>query len=411
MSITPSRLRLALGAAVVALLAGGLGYGLAHLPHDQAPVAAAPSPQPSRKVLYWYDPMVPGQHFDHPGKSPMGMQMVPRYADKDAARPGVQIPSSEIQQLGVRYATVEWTRLAQDLTAPGVLDFNQRDVAVVQARAAGFVQRVYARAPGDVIRAGAPLVDLLVPSWVGAETEYLAVRATGDRTLEAAARQRLRLLGLPEGMIRALARTGRAQTVVTIASPIGGAIQTLDVRRGMSVAAGQTLAQVAGLATVWLTAAVPEAEAGRLRVGAPARVDLAAFPGESFSGRVGAILPAAQADSRTLQVRIELPNRDGRLHPGFYGTAHLGGTAQTALVAPSEAVIRTGRRALVMLALPGGRFEPVEVQVGREVGDRTVILAGLQAGQKIVASGQFLIDSEASLAGIPARALPQAGPQ
>lgn len=409
MTITPSRARLTLGAILVALLAGAAGYGLGQL--GKAPPAAAPVQPPGQRVLYWYDPMVPGQHFDHPGKSPMGMVMVPRYADEGAAQSGVQIPASTVQELGVRYATVERTSLAQDITAPGVLDFNQRDVAVVQARAAGFVQRVYARAPGDVIRAGAPLVDLLVPSWGGAETEYLAVRRTGDPALEAAARQRLRLLGLPEELIRTLAKTGRVQSVVTIASPIGGAIQTLEVRRGMTVSAGETLAQVSGLGTVWLTASVPEAEAGDLRVGAPAHVDLAAFPGESFSGRVSAILPAAQPDSRTLQVRIELPNREGRLHPGFYGTAHLGGTEQSALVVPSEAVIRTGKRSLVMLALPGGRFEPVQVQLGREASARTEILAGLEAGQKVVASGQFLFDSEASLAGIPVRPLPQAGPQ
>lgn len=398
--VSPSRLTL--GAAVIALLAGAAGYGLGHL--GKATPAPAAAPQPGRKVIYWYDPMVPAQHFDKPGKSPfMDMQLVPRYAGDAPDQAGVQIDPARLQSLGVRYATVERTSFAEDLTAPGVLEFNQRDVAIVQARAAGFVQRVYARAPGDVIRAGAPVADLLVPSWGGAQAEYLAVRRTGDASLEAAARQRLRLLGMTEELINAVAKDGRPRTVITISSPIGGAIQTLDVRQGMTVNMGQTLAQISGLGTVWLTAAVPEAEAGALRVGAPARVELAAFPGEAFSGRVSAILPAAQAESHTVQVRIELPNRNGRLHPGLYGTARLNGAARPGLVVPSEAVIRTGKRALVMLALPGGRFQPAEVQVGREAGDRTEVLAGLAEGQKIVASGQFLIDSEASLAGIQAR--------
>lgn len=403
MSPVPSnRARLALGAAVITLAAGAAGYGLGHL--GKAPSARAMAPQPGRKVLYWYDPMVPAQHFDKPGKSPfMDMQLVPRYAGEAPSQPGVHVDPARLQSLGVRYATVERASFADDLTAPGVLEFDQRDVAIIQARAAGFVQRVYARAPGDVVRTGAPIADLLAPSWGGAQAEYLAVRRTGDATLEAAARQRLRLLGMPEGLIEALARSGRPQTVVTITSPISGAIQALDVRQGMTVNMGQTLAQVSGLGTVWLTAAVPEAEAGQLRVGAPARVELAAFPGEAFSGRVGAVLPAAQAESHTVQVRIELPNRGGRLHPGLYGTAHLGGAAHAALVVPSEAVIRTGKRALVMLALPGGEFQPQEVQVGREDNDRTEILAGLAEGQKVVASGQFLIDSEASLAGLEAR--------
>lgn len=404
----PSRARLALGAAAIAITAGAAGYGLGHLGKADPPPAGAP--QPARKVLYWYDPMVPAQHFDKPGKSPfMDMQLVPRYADEGPGEAGVQIDPARLQSLGVRYATVARASFAEELTAPGVLEFNQRDVAIVQARAAGFVQRVYARAPGDVVRAGAPIADILVPSWGGAQAEYLAVRRTGDPALEAAARQRLRLLGMSEGLIDAVARSGRTRTVITVTTPIGGAIQTLDVRQGMTVNMGQTLAHVSGLGTVWLTTAVPEVEAGQLRTGAPARVDLAAFPAQTFTGRVSAILPAAQAESRTLQVRIELPNRDGRLRPGMYGTAHLGGTATPALVVPSEAVIRTGKRALVMLSLDGGRFQPAEVRVGREDDGRTEVLAGLADGQKIVASGQFLIDSEASLAGIQARPLSQTG--
>lgn len=403
-----ARTRLALGAVAIALVAAAAGYGLGHLRKpDPAPASA---PAAGRKVLYWYDPMVPAQHFDKPGKSPfMDMQLVPRYADEGPGEAGVQIDPARLQSLGTRYATVERASFAEELTAPGVLEFNQRDVAVIQARAAGFVQRVYARAPGDVVRAGAPIADLLVPSWGGAQAEYLAVRRTGDAALEAAAGQRLRLLGMPEGLIDAVARSGRTRAVVTITTPISGAIQTLDVRQGMTVNMGQTLAQVSGLGTVWLSTAVPEAQAGQPRTGAPAQVELAAFPGQTFAGRVSAVLPAAQAESRTLQVRIELPNHDGRLRPGMYGTARLGGTARPALVVPSEAVIRTGKRALVMLALDGGRFQPAEVQLGREAGDRTEILAGLNEGQRIVASGQFLIDSEASLAGIQARPLSAAG--
>lgn len=405
-SLTPARL--ALGAAAVALLAGAAGYGLGHLGKSQAPAATAPPA--GRKVLYWYDPMVPAQHFDKPGKSPfMDMQLVPRFADEGpAANSGVQIDPARLQSLGVRYATVQRASFADEITAPGVLEFNQRDVAIVQARANGFVQRVYGRAPGDIVRGGAPIADLLVPTWGGAQAEYLAVRRTGDPALEAAARQRLRLLGMPDGLIEAVAQRGRPQTVVTVTTPVGGAIQTLDVRQGMTVNMGQTLAQVSGLGTVWLSAAVPEAEAGQVRVGAPARVELAAFPGEAFAGRVAAILPATQAESRTLQVRVELPNRAGRLRPGMYGTVHLGGAARPAVSVPSEAVIRTGRRSLVMLAQEGGRFQPVEVQIGREDGGRTEVLAGLAEGQKVVASGQFLIDSEASLAGLQARPLSQA---
>ena len=404
--LSPPRLPLVLGCAAIALVAGAGGYGLARLQSHPAP-ATTPGPQDARKPLYWYDPMVPAQHFDKPGKSPfMDMQLVARYADEGGgATAGVRIDPAAIQSLGVRLATVERGDFATNVDVTGVLDFNQRDVAIVQARAAGFVQRVYARAPGDVVGAGAPIADLLVPSWGGAEAEYLAVRRTGDPVLESAARQRLRLLGMPDGLINAVAGDGRARTIVTLSTPIGGVIQTLDVRQGMTVAMGQTLAQVSGLGTVWLNAAVPEAVIGQVRVGQTARAELAAFPGETITGRVTAILPTAQADSRTLTVRVELPNPRSRLKPGMFATVHIGGEAHPALFVPSEAVIRTGTRALVMLAADGGRFQPVEVQLGREDADRTEILAGLDKGQKVVASGQFLFDSEASLAGVQVRPL------
>lgn len=412
MTVQPSsRARLALAAAALTLTAGAAGFGLAQLSHGRMaarpPTAAAPSP----KVLYWYDPMVPDQHFDKPGKSPMGMEMIPKYADATPGAVGVRLDPGAVQNLGMRLATVQRGDFAQRLDATGLIDFNQREVAVVQARAAGFVQRVYARAPGDVIAAGAPIADLLVPSWAGAQAEYLAVRRSESPALEAAARQRLRLLGMSEGQIAAVARGGRPRTVVTVTTPVGGAIQTLDVRQGMTVSMGQTLAQVSGLSTVWLNAAVPEAQAGQLRVGASARAELAAYPGETFNGRVAAVLPAAQDESRTLTARIELPNRDGRLKPGMFASVRLDRAVGSALFVPSEAVIRTGKRSLVMLAAPGGRYRPVEVRLGGEDGDRTEILAGLDEGDKVVASGQFLIDSEASLSGLDARPLPAATPR
>jgi len=398
-----TRARLAIAAAALLAVGGAIGFGLAQLP-DQAAAPMAAADPAGRKVLYWYDPMVPAQRFDKPGKSPfMDMQLVPRYADEAGAGASVAIDPARVQNLGVRLATVQRGTLASELTAPGVVDFNQRDLAIVQARAAGFVQRVYARAPGDVVGGGAPLADLLVPEWGGAQAEYLAVRRTGDASLTQAARQRLTLLGMPPGLIAAVERNGRPQTTITVTTPTGGVIRTLGVRAGMSVTQGQTLAEISGLSTVWLNAAIPEALAGQVRAGQPVTVALAAYPGEVFSGRLSAILPEATAESRTLTARVELPNRGGRLRPGMYGQARFSGGATPALLIPSEAVIRTGRRTLVMLAEAGGRFRPAEVQVGRESGDRTEILAGLQEGERVVASGQFLIDSEASLSGVQAR--------
>lgn len=400
--IRASRTALAASAAALLLVGVGAGVGIAHLIKPAA--TPAPSAPAGRPVLYWYDPMVPAQRFDKPGKSPfMDMQLVPKYADEAAGGAGVAIDPARSQALGVRIVAVERGALASDLSAPGSIDFNGRDLAVMQARAGGFVQRVPARAPGDVIAAGAVLAEVLVPEWGGAQAEYLAVRRTGDAALTQAARQRLALLGMSSGLIAAVERSGRPQTTVSISAPTGGVIRTLSVRTGMTVAAGQTLAEISGLGTVWFNAAIPEAMAGQVRQGQSATVTLTAFPGERIAGRVSAILPEAVAESRTLTARVELPNRGGRLRPGLYGQAAFGGAATPALLVPSEAVIRTGRRTLVMLAEAGGRYRPAEIQVGRESGDRTEVIAGLNEGERVVASGQFLLDSEASLSGLQAR--------
>jgi Cu(I)/Ag(I) efflux system membrane fusion protein len=405
MALTDRRV-LALAAAAIALVAGALGYALAEY---QAEPAGRQSD--GRRVLYWYDPMVPSQHFDKPGKSPfMDMQLVPRYADEGEAEPGVRIDPARTQNLGLRTATARMGTLDTAFTAAGTIDFNERDVAIVQARASGFVQRVYGRAPGDVIGAGAPLADLLVPEWGGAQAEFLAVRRTGDEALTRAARQRLMLLGIPPGTIAAVERTGRQQNVLTVSAPTGGLIKTLGVRSGMSVSAGQTLAEINGLGTVWLNAAVPEAVAGRLAVGQPASATLSTYPGERFPGRIAAILPTVEGESRTLTARIELANRGGRLRPGMFGEVSLGGSGRSVLLVPDEAVIRTGARTIVMLAQPGGRYQPAEVRTGATGKGQTEIVAGLAEGERIVTSGQFLIDSEASLAGAPVRALGAAAP-
>lgn len=400
--------RLAMAAAALVLVAIGAGAGV--LIAQRTDVGGAAEPAAGRKVLYWYDPMVPNERYPGPGKSSMNMDTIPKYADEAGAASGVRIDPSLTQNLGVRFATARRGVLEGDLNATAVIDFNQRDVAVVQSRADGFVQRVYNHAPGDVIAAGAPLVDLLIPSWGGAQTEYLAVRRTGDAPLIRAARQRLALLGMSDGLIAGIERSGRPRNIITISSPTGGVVKTLGVRTGMSVSQGTTLAEINGLNSVWLNAAIPEALASRLRVGQSVEVALAAFPGERFAGRLTALLPEVVGDSRTITGRIEMANRGGRLRPGMFGRITFGGSSTEALLVPTEAVIRTGERDVVMLALPEGRFQPAEVRIGRESAGQTEILIGLGEGERIVASGQFLIDSEARLSNVPARPIAAAGP-
>ncbi len=394
---------------VVAMLAVGVAAGLwweRNKVADGSMDMPAGTEKTGRTVLYWYDPMVPTQKFDKPGKSPfMDMELVPKYADDGGDAATVKIDPGVAQNLGVRLATVTRATLDTDVMATGIVDFNERDIAIVQARSGGFVERVANLAPNDVIQSGAFIAELLVPEWAALQEEYLALKALGDPSLESAARNRMRLGGMPESLIRDVAKTGKIRNRISITAPRGGVIQALEVRPGMTLMAGQTLARINGIGTVWLDVAVPEAQAGSVRVGQTAEAAFAAFPGQPVQGRVTALLPTLNDAARALRVRVELPNKNGQLRPGLSAQVSLKGSGgESALHVPTEAVIRTGRRAIVIVAEAEGRYRPVEVTLGVESGKETVILSGVEEGQTIVASGQFLIDSEASLQGIVARA-------
>lgn len=363
--------------------------------------SAAPASN-ERKVLYWYDPMLPEQHFDKPGKSPfMDMDLQPRYADANTSETaGVRVDSRTQQNLGVRLAAVTHQAFATRIDTVGTVAFNQRDLAVVQARTNGFVSKVYARSPGDVIARDAPLVDLLVPEWAGAQLEFIALCASKNTDLIDAARERLRLLGMPEPLIKKVEISASPQTHITIASPQAGVIQVLNARTGVTVSKGMTLAEINGIDRVWLNAAVPEALAQQVRVGDTVAANFPALANQMIQGKVIAILPEANADSHTLTVRVELPNTDGHLRPGQFARITLQSDQDDQVLSiPSEALIHSDTRSMVIVA-NDERFNPVEVNTGRESNGRTEILSGLQEGERVVTSGQFLIDSEANLTGV-----------
>ena len=388
------------------LAAGGGGYWLGTGGAGES--SETPAMQGEGEILYYYDPMFPQQKFDKPGKSPfMDMQLLPKYADEgsggNVGEPGITIAPGIAQNLGIRTAEALVGKIESKLRVTGTIEFNERDIAIVQARSGGFVQRTYRRAPSDIVPAGAPLADILVPDWGGAQAEYLALARSGNDRFAAAAKERMRLLGMPDDLIRRVARTGRQQSVYTVSTPIGGVIESLSVRQGMTLAEGQSLAQINGLNTVWLNVAIPEARASEIRVGQRAVAELQSFPDMEFAGKVIAILPSAETETRTLTGRIELANRGGRLRPGMFATVDMGDTGSPAIIVPSEAIIATGARNLVMLASGNGRYRPAEVKIGREGGGQTEILAGLSPGEKVIVSGQFLVDSEASLSGIKVR--------
>ena len=372
-------------------------------PMAQSDSAAGSADHPA---LYWYDPMVPNQHFDKPGKSPfMDMQLVPVYADDASDAGGVAIDPRLQQNLGVRTAKAVLGSLSSTISAVGNVAYNERDVVLVQARSNAFVEKLFVRAALDRVRKGQPLAQLYVPEWIALQEEYLSAKrlrsdvdALALGGLADAAAQRMRLAGMSEEQIHAVDVRGEVQPRFTITSPIDGVDGELSAREGMAVAPGAPLFRLNGLATVWVNAEVPESAAAELRLGNAVQARTPALPGSVFEGRVSAILPEVNAATRTLKARIELANPGSHLVPGMFATIEFAPVSRAdAVLVPSEAVIRTGKRTVVILAQEQGRFTPVEVEIGIESHDQTEIRKGMRAGDSVVISGQFLIDSEANL--------------
>lgn len=432
--------------AVAAVLAVGTGYGLYQLGLQRGSVSSASSaastaastasapPQSSiaageaatrrhiqtglkandvdpangERILYYQDPMVPGKRFDKPAKSPfMDMMLVPVYAGASTTDTSSVTISPRVQQnLGLRTAEVVQGTLASQLQAVGNIAWNERDQSVVQARAAGFIERLYVRASFDAVKAGQPFADVYVPEWVAAQQEFLAIQkaAGDDPALVAAARQRMLLLGMTDAQVARVAATGTAQPRITLTAPTSGVVAELVAKQGMTVTPGMTLARINGISTVWALADVPESQAALLQKGSAVEARSPGAAGTVFKGRVEAILPDVAPVTRTLKARIQLTNTGGALSPGMAVTLAFTDPRRTsALLVPTEAIIATGQRTVVMLAEDGGRYRPVNVETGVESAGQTEVKKGLTAGQRVVVSSQFLIDSEASLKGVEAR--------
>ena len=365
-------------------------------------------PATGKRVLYYHDPMVPGNKFDKPAKSPfMDMMLVPVYADSGGDSGKVTVSARTQQNLGVRTAVVVEGTLAPEVAAVGNIAFNERDQVIVQARATGYIERLHVRATLDPVTKGQALAEIYVPEWIAAQEEFLSIRRMQGTNLEPlidGARQRMRQVGMSEAQIALVENTGTTQPRSVLYAPIGGVVTELMVREGMTVMPGATLFRISGLSTVWANAEVPESQSALVRPGARVEARSPAVPGTVFKGRVQAIVPEVDIATRTLKARVELGNPGGRLVPGmFVQLQFMDPRLGKALLVPTEAVIQTGKRTVVMLAEDDGRFRPVDVEIGIEAQGQTEVKRGLQAGQRVVVSSQFLIDSEASLKGVEAR--------
>lgn len=360
-------------------------------------------------VKYWYDPMVPEQRFDKPGKSPfMDMQLVPKYtnAGSDSEEGGVAISSQTRQNLGIRLAQVESKRFGESFSAIGRIEPDQRRFYDVQTRIPGFVERLLVRAVGDSVSKGQKVAEIYAPELLAAQQEYLALRqlpsVDGDGVLRDASRNRLKLLGMSRGEIAAITISGKSRTRFGVYAPASGVLTELGVREGGQLMTGSSLIQIADLSQVWLIAEVPERDVARLKLGVAVDVQLQSLPGEVLKGKVDHLHPTLVDASRTLRVRIELPNKGNRLRPGMYANVEFSGEAREALSVPTESVIATGTRKVVIVKSETG-YRPVEVTTGQERDRYTEVLNGLAEGEVVVVSGQFLIDSEASLSGVLTR--------
>lgn len=397
-------LKLPIGAVGLLVVGVLFGYWIADRRADSTAGTrnAVTAEQGGRKVLYWHDPMYPNTRFDKPGKSPfMDMQLVPVYADDQRGGAAVRVNPDVVQNLGVRLGAAEKTVLQPRLTAVGSIAFDERLLEVVQARVEGYVTKLHVKTALERVRRGQPLADITAPAWLEAQEEYLALleaQSERGRTIRDAARQRLLVLGVPEPTIRTLETQRKTNATTTLFAPIDGVVTELAVREGAAFMPGAALFRINGLATVWLNAQVPEAQVAMVPPDARVNVTATGWPGVTFEGRVAALLPDVDPQTRTVPVRIVLENPQFKLAPGMFASADLVGSGkEEQLVVPSEAVIRTGERTVVIVARDGGGFDVADVTVGSESQDKTAILSGLQEGQSIVLSGQFLIDSEASL--------------
>lgn len=406
---------------VAALVAGGalLAVGGFYAGRSMQPTAStpgAPATATERKPLYWHDPMVPGPRFDKPGKSPfMDMQLVPVYAD-EGGDAGVRISPAVQQNLGIRTAMVTRASTASSFDAVGAVQFNERLEVAVQSRVAGYVERLQVRAAMERVRPGQALATVYAPEWLGPINELLALKRAGVAPdLVAAARERLKAMSIPDGLVRQSEETGTAQARFTLSAPAGGVVAELGVREGAAVSPGMTLFRIAGLDKVWAVVDVPEAQALKLKPGQKVTATLQADATQTFGGTLAEVLPQVNASSRTLQARFEVDNRAGRLTPGMLLRVQVAGPSVSRLVVPAEAVIRTGTRAVVIVRKDDGSFEPRDVKLGAEQGEQFEVVEGLSEGDQVVASGQFLVDSEARLrsvlGGMSAASAPQGGAQ
>ena len=396
------------------------GMDLVPVQTEGAPATAAPAPgalaapPKERKIKYWVSPMDPGYVRDKPGKAPCGMDMVPVYEDTAAGAGtagAIAVSPTTLQSMGVRTAKVEVRPLSRDTLTVGVVSLNERSLAVINTKVNGWVERLYVNATGDTVRKGQALLSIYSPELVSSQDEYLLALKNlksmekspvkdlveGTRRLTAASRRRLQLFDISPAQIADLEQTGKVKKNLILVSPVNGIVMKRMVSQGAYVQAGMPLLEVADLSTIWVDADIYQYELPWIKAGQPVTMTLDYMPGETFQGKIDYIYPYLKEATRTAKVRLRFPNPNLKLKPEMFASIKIKSpVTKPAVVVPMEAVLDTGLKQHVFIALGQGRFEPREVKLGvfSDENNYREVISGLTGGEEVVTSAQFLLDSE-----------------
>ncbi len=411
---------IAIGSLVIAALAAGGGYWMgnrgAAVGHTEAQ-AASPSSgaKKERKLLYYRNPMGLPDTSPVPKKDPMGMDYIPVYEGEEDAEPAsanlIKISTEKIQKLGVRTEAASVKAIDKVVRAAGRIEPDERRIYTIAPKFEGYVERLHVNATGQSVAKGQPLFEVYSPELVSAQREY-AIAAQGVQALKEAGSDaqsgmkqladssllRLKNWDISEEQLKALAKAGEAKRTMTFRSPVAGIVTEKKALQGMRFMPGEMLYQVADLSSVWVLADVFEQDIGLVKPGAKAKVTINAYPGQVFEGDITYVYPTLKAETRTAQVRIELPNRGQLLKPGMFAQVELGVAGSgNAVTVPVSAVIDSGTRRIVLVQAKEGRFEPREVKLGARSDNYVEVLDGVKEGEQVVVAANFLIDAESNL--------------
>jgi Cu(I)/Ag(I) efflux system membrane fusion protein len=372
---------------------------------EKSDMGGQSSPQGSadRKILYWYDPMVPDKRFDKPGKSPfMDMELVPKYASEtsgmsEGSKPVISINADTVQKMGVRIEKVTLGSFAQSLRATGIVMENERARWDLFSQVEGRIDNLQHSAVGDPVKKGELFYRIYSPELLALQNDYLAARKSGLSDLAQAAKKRMKLLGVDDSVMADIAKSGKAYDQVPFYIPADGILARLEIRNGHYLKANDEIGHIQNLSSVWIEAALPEKDIPAVKVGDMASITVSGGT-QTTEGKVDYIYPTIDAEARTGKIRLIVDNKDGLLRPASYATVDFAtGQASERLTVSSEAILRDSRGEHVIVALGDGKFQAHDVKTGVVSAGRTEILSGLQENDMVVTSAQFLIDSESSL--------------